>query len=364
MSPRISIITPTYNHEQFIGDCVHSVLSQTFSDWEMIIVDDGSTDGTATVVKSFADSRIKYLYQGNAGISRLHETYNRALREATGDMIAILEGDDYWPADKLEIHVKDFDDPAVVLSSGLTAVDRGDGSQQFKTVPVEIPPEDVRNNRPVGRAAKQMVSHGTLTYTFPVSTVMRADALRRIGGFQQPSYLLVVDFPTFLRMTIEGEFRFHDHVLGYWRRHVSSVTLSRMPEIMEGAYRYAFEFLQTYRDRLPLTDQELDEIERHWDEVNAMNCILRGRMLSKAGISKLAAKAFRECNFYDPPPKTKTLANIAASLASIGMPVEPIYRMLGRVPLDQATTIDTGDRIVSEDDMKRARYVGRWRKPA
>jgi glycosyltransferase involved in cell wall biosynthesis len=359
MDPLVSILTPTYNHERFIGQCIESVLSQTYENWEMIVVDDGSTDRTEAVVRSYEDSRIHYVRRENTGIKGLRQTYNAGLEMAKGELIAILEGDDYWPAEKLDIQVPDFDDPNVVLSSGLTSVDTGSGS--FGLTPVQMPPEDARNNRPVGRAALHMISPGSLTYTFPVSTVLRCSALRGIGGFQQPPYMLVVDFPTFLRLTVEGEFRFHDKVLGYWRRHISSVTLSRMSEIVEGAYRYAFEFLGEFRDRLPVSDQELDSIESKWDEQNAMACILRGRLLNKQGEKALAAKAFREASLFRTGKRTLQIARIAASLSDAGLSVDPIYRLLGRVPLDEATTLDTGDRTVSVDDMKRERVVGRWR---
>jgi glycosyltransferase involved in cell wall biosynthesis len=360
--PRVSVITPTYNHERYIDECIRSVLAQTFTDWEMIIVDDGSTDKTAEIIKSFGDQRIKYLHQENAGITRLANTYNRALTASTGEVIGILEGDDYWPRDKLAFQVPDFDDDVVVLSSGQTAIDVGEKSLEIGLIPTEMPTEEVRNNQPVGIAVKHMVSQRSLTYTFPVSTMISARALKKIGGFQQPSYLLVTDFPTFLRLTIEGEFRFHEHILGYWRRHRNSVTLSRMPEILEGAYRYAFEFLREHRDRVPLTDAELDAIQQHWDEVNAMSCILRGRLLSGQGSPGWAARAFREAKLYHPGMKTRFFAGVAAMLCSVGLPVEPIYRLTGRVPLDKATTIDTGDSIVSVNDMQRARFVGRWRK--
>ena len=353
------MITPTYNHEAFIGQCIQSVLAQTFTDWEMIIVDDGSTDGTGAVVASYDDPRIKYLRRANEGIKGLHLTYNAGLETARGEMIAILEGDDYWPPNKLEIQILDFDDPAVVLSSGLTSVDLG--TSEGMITPVQMPPEDVRNNRPVGRAAIHMISPGSLTYTFPVSTVIRAAALRRIGGFQQPPYMLVVDFPTFLRLTVEGEYRFHEKVLGYWRRHTSSVTLSRMSEIMEGAYRYAFEFVRAFRDRLPITDAELDDIENRWDRQNAMACILRGRLLNRLGNRRLAAKAFREAKLYRTERRTLQIAEIAAALSSAGLPVDPFYKLMGRVPLDEAMTLHTGDQTISVYDMNRERVVGRWR---
>ena len=80
-APLVSIITPTYNHEKYIGDCIRSVQDQTYTNWEMIIVDDGSTDRTFTIAQTSADShdRIKLCTQKNLGIFRLGETYNFAL---------------------------------------------------------------------------------------------------------------------------------------------------------------------------------------------------------------------------------------------------------------------------------------------
>lgn len=360
MSGLVSIITPTYNHERYIAECIDSVLAQTYANWEMIIIDDGSTDRTAEIVSWYDDPRIRYVHQDNAGIDHLAQTYNRALAAARGEMIAILEGDDYWPADKLAIQAPDFDDTKVVLSSGMSAVDLGDGSEK-KLIPAQMPPEDAQTNRPIGRAAKHMVTYGSLTYTFPVSTMMRTETLRQIGGFQQPPYLSVADFPTFLRLTLEGEFRFHREVLGIWRRHRSSVTLSRMPQILDGAYRYAFEFLQQYRERLPISDEELDLIETKWDEVQAMNCILRGRMWSKEGRKDLAAISFRQACEYRINRKSRLAARLASMLSAIRLPVEPIYKLTRRVPLAEATTIDTGDRIVQVGDSPHGIYIGRWR---
>ena len=116
--PLVSIITPTYNHEQFIGQCVGSVLAQTYTNWEQIIIDDGSTDNTNEVIKTYNDRRIRYIYQKNVGIWKLNETYNKALALANGELIAILEGDDFWPPDKLEVQVPFFLNTNVVLAFG------------------------------------------------------------------------------------------------------------------------------------------------------------------------------------------------------------------------------------------------------
>lgn len=104
MNDLVSIIMPSYNTERFIADSIQSVLNQTYQNWELIIVDDCSTDNTDTVVASFTDSRIKYLKNeknSGAAVSR-----NRALREAKGKWIAFLDSDDLWASEKLEKQIK------------------------------------------------------------------------------------------------------------------------------------------------------------------------------------------------------------------------------------------------------------------
>ena len=120
-APLVSIITPTYNHALYIGRCLESVLAQTEPRWEQIVIDDGSTDGTAEIVNQFTDARIRYVAQRHRGIAGLGDAYNLALRMARGEYVAILEGDDFWPQDKLERQLPEFEDPEVVLSWGLAA---------------------------------------------------------------------------------------------------------------------------------------------------------------------------------------------------------------------------------------------------
>ena len=116
--PVVSIITPTYNHEGYIAQCIESVLSQTYPHWEQIIIDDGSSDRTGDIASQYKDERIKYIRQNNRGIWRLGELYNEALRLAKGEYIAILEGDDFWPSNKLELQLKAHFGSSAVLSWG------------------------------------------------------------------------------------------------------------------------------------------------------------------------------------------------------------------------------------------------------
>ena len=105
MSGLVSIIMPSYNTAPFIAKSIQSVLAQSYKEWELIIVDDNSTDNTDEVVSSFLyDKRIKYIKNANncgAAISR-----NRALRVAQGKWIAFLDSDDLWLPDKLSMQVK------------------------------------------------------------------------------------------------------------------------------------------------------------------------------------------------------------------------------------------------------------------
>src|SRR6267143_992770 len=130
VGPLVSVITPTYNHESYIGPCIESLLRQTYPHWEQIIVDDGSTDATPKVVKRYLDPRIRYHRQTNQGAYALARTYNQALDIAKGSLIAILEGDDLWPPMKLATLVPTFDDPRVVLAYGQNADVSASGQMQ------------------------------------------------------------------------------------------------------------------------------------------------------------------------------------------------------------------------------------------
>ncbi len=93
--PAVSVIMPAYNVEPYIGDAIRSALAQTFTDFELIVVDDGSKDGTAEVVKALArqDARVQLVQQANRGLAGAR---NSALRAARGEFFALLDSDDLW----------------------------------------------------------------------------------------------------------------------------------------------------------------------------------------------------------------------------------------------------------------------------
>lgn len=96
--PLVSVITPAYNAEKHIADAIASVRAQTLEDWELIIIDDGSTDDTPSIVNSVADSRIRLIQQTNAGVSAAR---NAGLDVAKGNYVTFLDADDCLPTEAL-----------------------------------------------------------------------------------------------------------------------------------------------------------------------------------------------------------------------------------------------------------------------
>jgi len=99
MTPRVSVVIPTYNRADRVKDCVASVLAQTFSDLEVIVVDDGSSDETRHVLQQAFGDRIRYYFQANQGVSAAR---NKGIAEGRGEWIAFLDSDDLWEKNKLE----------------------------------------------------------------------------------------------------------------------------------------------------------------------------------------------------------------------------------------------------------------------
>jgi len=97
--PLVSVVVPVYNRGSTLPHCLKSILNQSFKDFELWIIDDGSTDNTAQVFHNFKDPRLKYFYQANQGVSVAR---NRGIGLALGDFIAFCDSDDFWEPKKLE----------------------------------------------------------------------------------------------------------------------------------------------------------------------------------------------------------------------------------------------------------------------
>ena len=111
----VSIIMPAYNAEKYIEECLESVRAQSFEDWELIAIDDGSLDSTSQILDRYAgeDSRIKVIHQNNRGVSAAR---NAGLEEVTGRYIAFVDADDVLPVDSLSVRVNLMEDVDMVVA--------------------------------------------------------------------------------------------------------------------------------------------------------------------------------------------------------------------------------------------------------
>lgn len=124
--PRVSVVVPAYNHEKYVGEAISSVLAQSFKNFELIVIDDGSTDATLDKIRKFEDPRIKLYTQKNSGAAR---TINRGIQLSRGELISILNSDDLYHPERLSRMTQRLDDcPDVMLVSSLVEPIEASGS--------------------------------------------------------------------------------------------------------------------------------------------------------------------------------------------------------------------------------------------
>lgn len=214
---RISVVIPAYNHEQFIGPAIDSVLNQSWENLELIVVDDGSTDRTGAVVKSYSDPRLSYYYQENQDA---FNTINRGMELAEGDYIAILNSDDIYTEDRLEklVAVQQesnaaclFTDVLPVSDAGTVFTDPNFGWNIWH-----------RKNRMWFFACGDLYT-AFLKGNFMVTTsnlFMTAKAVQRVGKFSALRYLHDYDYIFRMMLAFPGQVRYvDDEQLLYYRIH-------------------------------------------------------------------------------------------------------------------------------------------------
>lgn len=211
MAHRVSVVIPTYNRAHLLGNAIESVLAQTYSDFELIIADDGSTDRTAALAQGYLDAshpfhdRIQYFRQEHHGKS---VALNNALLKANGEWIAFLDSDDTWLPEKLE---RQFRALAQFPECGACFTDC-----QFVNSPVM----NTTFFRSFGRRFDETV--GKLTNSAKsilespcasiITVVCRADLMRKIGGFD-PNLHFTEDYDFLFRLAMVTEFCFVNALL-------------------------------------------------------------------------------------------------------------------------------------------------------
>lgn len=179
--PRVSVIIPTYNHANFVLQTLDSVFAQTFTATEIIVVNDGSPDGTAEVLRPITEAgRIRYIEQPNAGQAAAR---NRGLELARGEFVAFLDDDDLWPADKLEWQVRELDlRPHLLAIAGGIELFENDAPNDTNGRRDGAPPDDITSQE------KNVTVEGLCDgppMISPGQVLIRASVLRQIGGLNE-----------------------------------------------------------------------------------------------------------------------------------------------------------------------------------
>ncbi|HKP81865.1 MAG TPA: glycosyltransferase family A protein [Pyrinomonadaceae bacterium] len=213
----VSIIMPAYNAEKYIAASIESVLAQTYAAWELIVVDDGSTDKTAAVVNEFVkrDSRIKYLFQENG---RLGKARNTGIRDSAGPLVAFLDSDDLWMPTRLEAQTRAMaENRADVVYSKTYVFSDENINAETETLPSTV-----------GKfSGPDFFDSLVRRPQIPVLTVLlKRSALDSAGLFEEgKAYHGCEDYDLWLRLARAG-FVFYgmSDVLARYRRHQTAMT--------------------------------------------------------------------------------------------------------------------------------------------
>jgi GT2 family glycosyltransferase len=175
---RVSVIIPLFNKAPFIERALRSVAAQTFADLEIIVVDDGSTDGGLRIVEKFNDSRLHIVRQENAGPGAAR---NRGLQEARGEFIAFLDADDEWLPAYVTESLQSFDEPGAHAAAVVSGYFEHPGGLSRDEMWGRRGLRD--GEMRLSAATKPSVAIALLAYMTPCTTVARTDTLRKLGGF-------------------------------------------------------------------------------------------------------------------------------------------------------------------------------------
>lgn len=201
----VSIIMPSYNTGKFIGETINSVIDQTYINWELIIVDDCSSDNTDEIVKNIKDSRIVYLKNEKnmgAAVSR-----NRALREAKGKWIAFLDSDDLWKENKLEKQIKFMKDNNYYFTY---------------TNYIEIDENGNQNGKKI-TGPKRITKIGMFNYCWPGCLTVMYDA-EKIGLIQIEDIKKNNDYAIWLKVCKKVDCYLLDESLAMYRKRRGSIS--------------------------------------------------------------------------------------------------------------------------------------------
>jgi glycosyltransferase involved in cell wall biosynthesis len=264
--PGVTVVMPAYNVEQYIAAAIESVLAQTFCDFELLVVDDGATDGTAAIAESFVrrDSRVRLLQKTNGGLSSAR---NAALRRSTAPAIAILDSDDLWDPRFLEAQIELLAKrPDVDIVSG-NARNLGGSAHARPARPFPDP-------RPDPGLLEILADEEAIF----IMSVFRRRVYEVVGEFDE-TMRSNEDYDYWIRAAIAG-FRFarNDRPLGWYRRRDDSLSASdaRMLRGIVRVYAKAAPLLSGNPEAIRIVESQIARFETERFAAEARDAIRAG----------------------------------------------------------------------------------------
>jgi glycosyltransferase involved in cell wall biosynthesis len=213
-TPAISVIIPAYNAADFVAEAIQSILTQTFSDFEVIVIDDGSHDDTAKVIAPIAasDPRIRFLSRPNRGVS---ETRNEAIAMSRGNLLALMDADDVALPHRFAVQIERFrQDPSLVCLGGWHwMIDTAGRVFRKVTAPTD------------NDSIQRLILSGHMPVCNPTA-MMRRDAFLKTGGYVHETFP-AEDLDLFLRLIDHGTFANVPDLLLKYRVHPNSTSESQ-----------------------------------------------------------------------------------------------------------------------------------------
>ncbi|MEC9376120.1 MAG: glycosyltransferase [Pseudomonadota bacterium] len=236
--PLVSVIIPTYNRASYLGRALQSILDQTYTNWEVIVIDNHSTDNTDEVMVSFVDQRITFLKIQNNGV--IAKSRNAGILAAKGECIAFLDSDDWWLPNKLEESVFHLDSGADIVYHDLYMVKSRFQRwywQRYKTFQLHTP------------VFNDLLERGNAIANS--SVVIRKSLLEKVGGLTEEENMVAgEDYDCWLRVAKHTERFFRlEKTLGYYWSGGGNITSSEQTKIL--LFEFRKRYLLDYCESIP-----------------------------------------------------------------------------------------------------------------
>lgn len=270
LNPQVSVVIPAYNVANYIKDALYSLEKQSFKDFEALIVDDGSTDNTAEIVKTFCrrDPRFQLLSKPNGGLSSAR---NYGIRNARSKYIALLDGDDLYGVDKLATHVSVLiKSPQVGVVYSASRAIRDDGKPTF----IFLSGKPIQSDLLLALLCKNFVGHGsnavfrrcifeeigefneTLRSCEDIDYWLRIAATRRWSFYREPS------IQSFYRVRPSG-LSFDVREMENTQTRVITAACQRTPQLEKSKIATAYAYMYRYLARLSLTTGDINTAKEY-----------------------------------------------------------------------------------------------------